>query len=74
MCVAYRLNTSRSRRLCALGNGCLAAGLILFQLVHPAGALGRDFAHAAAGFLVGISMALNLFGMHAVCHRNEIRN
>jgi zinc transporter ZupT len=43
-----------------LANLSLAVGLLLFVFVHPAGQVERNWLHAVCGFLLGVSIAVNL--------------
>jgi hypothetical protein len=63
MCVPYRQLSSKIRRLIALGNLCLVVGLLLWSFVHPAGQIERNWVHTASGFLIGLSIAINLFAL-----------
>jgi hypothetical protein len=49
------------RRRVALGNVCLALGLVLFFFVHPANQTLLNITHGVSGLLLGISIGINLF-------------
>lgn len=51
------------RRLMAIGNLCLSAGLLVNLFVHPAGTFARNWSHAISGFLLGLGIATMLFGV-----------
>ena len=55
-----QMNTKKSRHTMSAGMFALAASLILFTEVHPSTAAGKDWLDGIAGFLMGISIALNL--------------
>jgi hypothetical protein len=56
----FRQFDARARRLFAIGNACLAAGLMLRLFVHPSSDIANNWLHAVFGFLLGISIAINL--------------
>ena len=57
-------NCSNKMRLwMPVGMMCLAAGLLLPRILHPASTAGVDFQHAATGFLLGLSIVFNLAGL-----------
>jgi hypothetical protein len=51
---------SKSRIPFTIANSSLAIGLLLQQFVHPSGQIAKDCLHAACGFLLGLSIAINL--------------
>lgn len=51
---------SRFRRQRSVANACLVVGLSLWLFVHPATEGLKDSLHAFIGFLLGVSIALNL--------------
>ncbi|MGP8271811.1 MAG: hypothetical protein ACLQLH_17240 [Terracidiphilus sp.] len=65
MCIPNRLLDKKTRRFMALANISLVIGLSLWLFVHPSGQLGRDWLHAACGFLLGFSITVNLYGLWA---------
>ena len=60
MCLHKQLNQSK---LMPIGMLCLAVGLMLSMIFHPATALGVNSIHFASGFLLGLSIVLNLAGV-----------
>ena len=50
----------KTRRLLAIGNIALVSGLLLWLFVHPAGQIERNWLHAVCGFLLGLSVTINL--------------
>jgi hypothetical protein len=54
------MNPKKAQRMMSIGMFAMAAGLSLFVFVHPASAAGKDWLDGIAGFLMGISIALNL--------------
>jgi hypothetical protein len=60
MCVPNRQLDPRTRRWMTLGNFSLVAGLLLwtFRSYIPA---GPDWLHPVCGFLLGLSIGINLF-------------
>ncbi|MGA3262683.1 MAG: hypothetical protein ABSC47_01405 [Terracidiphilus sp.] len=63
MCIPNRRLDPRIRRLMAIGNMSLVIGLLLWIFVHPAGQIERNWLHGVCGFLLGFSIAINLFGL-----------
>ena len=59
MCLHKRLNQSK---LMPIGMLCLAVGLMLSMIFRPAAAPGANWIHFASGFLLGLSIVLNLAG------------
>lgn len=55
-----QLKSRKSRLMLSAGMFALAVGLILFNFVHPASHAGKDWLDGISGFLVGISIALNI--------------
>ncbi len=47
----------------AWANGALAAGLLLWSQVHPAGQLAKDGLDGVVGLLLGISIGANLMAV-----------
>jgi hypothetical protein len=45
----------------ALANISLVIGLLLWFFVHPVGQVERNWLHAICGFLLGLSITVNLF-------------
>jgi zinc transporter ZupT len=46
-----------------VANLSLAVGLLLSVFVHPSGQLQRDWLDAICGFLLGLSITMNFFGL-----------
>lgn len=46
-----------------LGMSCLAVGLLLPQIFHPAEGLSLNLLHFVSGLLIGISLSVNLVGV-----------
>jgi zinc transporter ZupT len=46
-----------------LANLSLVAGLLLWVFVHPAGQIQRNWLDAVCGFLLGVSIAVNLLNL-----------
>lgn len=61
MSIARRNLDPKAKRLIAIANLSLAIGLLLILFVHPSGNTGRNWLHAVSGFLLGLSIAINLF-------------
>ena len=53
----------RDRKILQIGNLSLVAGLLLWMFVHPTGQFEKNSLHAACGFLLGLSIIINLFGL-----------
>ena len=60
MCSPNRLH--RARFLMPAGMVCLALGLMLPRIFHPAGTPGVNWIHFGGGFLLGLSIVFNLAG------------
>jgi Zn-dependent protease len=63
MCIPNRLLDKKTRRLMAIGNISLVIGLLLWLFVHPSGQMERNWFHGVCGFLLGLSITINLFGL-----------
>ena len=63
MCLLGRQLDPKARRRVVLANLSLAVGLLLRVFVHPAGQMEQNWLDAACGFLIGLSIAVNLFGL-----------
>ena len=70
--MSYRNLDVNARRRVALANGALAVGLLLRLFAHPASAMALNWLDALVGFLLGISVAVNLFGLRSArrCRQN----
>jgi hypothetical protein len=53
------------RGLSQAGMICLAVGLVLPWIVRPSAAVGQDALDALRGFLIGVSIPLNLFSLRS---------
>ena len=62
----------RDRKILQIGNLSLVAGLLLWMFVHPTGQFEKNWLHAAYGFLLGLSIAINLFGLKFARRCTEI--
>jgi hypothetical protein len=51
---------SKSRKLSAIASACLAIGLPLLILLHPAQQSARNLLHFIGGLLLGLSISINL--------------
>jgi hypothetical protein len=60
MCVLANETAKRRRRLVAIGSGCLAMGLGLSNFVSRPGVHDGPWLHALVGFLLGVSVVMNL--------------
>jgi hypothetical protein len=74
MSYSFRHLDPRTRRLIAVGSLCLALGLILLNLLHPASQIERNWLHGIGGFFVGFSIAVNLSALLIVRRCNWARN
>jgi len=63
MCIPNRLLDRKTRRLMAIGNISLVIGLLLWLFVHSSGQMERNWLHGVCGFLLGLSITINLFGL-----------
>lgn len=63
MCIPNRQLNPKARRLLAIGNISLVIGLLLWLFAHPSGQNERNCLHAVCGFLLGLSVTINLFGL-----------
>lgn len=60
MFIRIRKFDPKARGRMALANISLVFGLLLWLFVHPAGQVERDWLHAICGFLLGVSIVVNL--------------
>ena len=60
MFIRIRKLDPRARRRMVFANLSLAVGLLLWVFVHPAGQIERNWLDAICGFLLGVSIAVNL--------------
>jgi hypothetical protein len=58
MCVQD--SSPRRQKLAALANLCLAIGLLLPMIFHPAGQAALNVLHFVRGLLIGLSLSVNL--------------
>jgi hypothetical protein len=63
MCIPNQSLDKKTRRLMAIGNIALVIGLLLWEFAHPAGQFQKNCLHAVCGFLLGLSITINLFGL-----------
>ena len=63
MCIPIRQLDPKTRRLLAIGNMSLVVGLLLWLFVHPSGQIEKNWLHAVCGFLLGLSITINLMGL-----------
>jgi hypothetical protein len=55
------LDSAKNHRfLIALASSCLALGLLLPMVFHPAAGTPRNFLHFICGLLIGLSLSINL--------------
>ncbi|MGA9668919.1 MAG: hypothetical protein WBQ94_06905 [Terracidiphilus sp.] len=57
----YRHLDMKSRLTLTIGNIALSSGLILWVFVHPSTQVEKDWLHGLCGFLLGLSITINLF-------------
>jgi hypothetical protein len=60
MCIPNHQLDTRTKRLMAIGNLCLVAALLLWNFVHPSSQIQKDWLHGIYGFLMGLSITINL--------------
>jgi hypothetical protein len=60
MCIPIRQLDPKARRLLAIGNISLVIALLLRLFVHSSGQIERNWLHAVCGFLIGLSITINL--------------
>ena len=63
MCIPNQQLNRKTRSLMAIGNIALVIGLLLWLFVHPAAQVERNWLHAVCGFLLGLSITFNLYGL-----------
>lgn len=59
MCVINRNDSKKQRRIYALANASLAAGLMIRTFVHASGVVSPALVDFAVGLLIGLSIAAN---------------
>ncbi len=57
----HRQLDPKTKRLIAIGNLSLAIGLLLLNFPHPSGQIERNWLHGVGGFLLGLSITINLY-------------
>ncbi|MGD0891097.1 MAG: hypothetical protein ABR923_06145 [Terracidiphilus sp.] len=72
MSFKFRQLDPKSRRLIAAGNLCLAAGLLILNLPHPANQTERNWFHGIGGFLIGLSISISLSALFVARRCNWI--
>ena len=74
MCLAARNLTPKSRRFLAIGNLCLAAGLLMSVFDKDLGQHHAAIYDALRGLLIGLSIAFNLSAlrMGANCRQTQL--
>jgi hypothetical protein len=74
MGLSHRQLDPKTRRLLAIGNLCLAAGLLLWNFARPSSKIEQDWLHGVCGMLLGISIGINLFGLRFArrCREKQI--
>ena len=70
MCLTDLKDSRKLRRMTALANGSLAAGLLLRLFVHPTGSIFHNALDFTVGLLLGLSITVNL---HMVLIRKRNR-
>ena len=60
MSIRFRQVEPGARGRMVLANISLVIGLLLWLFVHPAGQIEQNWLHAICGFLLGLSIAVNL--------------
>jgi hypothetical protein len=60
MCLSNRQLDANTKHLMSIGNLCLVAGLLLWNFVHPSSQIQKDWLHGIYGFLMGLSITINL--------------
>ena len=53
----------RGKIIAQIGRFSLVAGLLLWMFVHPTGQFEKNWLQALTGFLLGLSITINLFGL-----------
>jgi hypothetical protein len=60
MCEPYSHRNPQTRRVVAIGNLCLVAGLLLWNFARPANQIQQNLLHGLTGLLIGFSITVNL--------------
>jgi hypothetical protein len=63
MWMRIRQLDAKTRRWLAKGNISLIMGLLLWMFIHPHGQTAKDWLDGVCGFLLGLSIAINLLGL-----------
>ncbi len=71
MCRRWKDVDQKQRRTIAAANGFLAAGLAIWNLASRASGHHQPWLHAVSGFLLGLSIALNLGAVVKRRHASE---
>jgi hypothetical protein len=60
MCLPYSQHDRRTRRLLAISNLCLIAGLLLWNFAHPANPIQKNWLDGMCGLFLGFYITVNL--------------
>ncbi len=60
MCIPIQRRSRRDRVLVAVANFALFAGIALSYAVHSLGTIEKNWLEALRGFLIGLSVGINL--------------
>ncbi|MGA2851281.1 MAG: hypothetical protein ABSE46_19945 [Terracidiphilus sp.] len=71
MCEPSSQPDPRTRRLFAIGNLCLVAGLLLWSFVHPVNQVEKNWLHGLTGLLTGCSIVVNLYAFRLARRHNS---
>jgi hypothetical protein len=63
MSIQIRQLDPRARRRMLLANVSLVIGLLLWLFVHPASPIEKNWLHVICGFLLGLSITVNLLNV-----------
>ena len=67
----FRSEAQKAKAMWTVGTLSISFALLLRLFVHPSTALGTNWLHGISGFLIGISIVLNL---GSVIIRSRLRN
>jgi hypothetical protein len=69
--VIFRSEAQKAKVMLTVGTVSVSLAILLGMFVHPSTVPGTNWLHGISGFLVGISIVLNL---GSVILRNRLRN
>ncbi|MGD0940722.1 MAG: hypothetical protein ABR905_13540 [Terracidiphilus sp.] len=73
MSIRFRQLDPKARGRMLLANISLTIGLVLWLFVHPASQVERNWFHGISGFLLGVSITINLLNLRSSSRCSDAR-